>query len=293
VRGSFADGMHLRALVFHPIATPAANFSLHLDFRLAISLFHFLQCYSHSSVTAMKPKLKLVAKSFKATLERIPSRLNWVVIRIPFEVSKIWGTRGKVRVKGEINGFAFRAAVFPTAKGYHCMLVNKRLQAGANTALGETVQFRLEPDTAKRVATIPAELQRILNEDRSFRRWFDQLSFSMRKWICDWIVNVKNPASRVRRAEQVAEQLLSTMEAELDLPPILKRAFASDPRAYLGWQSMTPLQRRHQLLGIFYYRNPESRDRRIAKMLEAALAHTDRKPRTKSAPKEVADEGFL
>jgi len=56
---------------------------------------------------------------------------------------------------------------------------------------------------------------------------------------------------------------------------------------------MTPLQRRHQLLGIFYYRNPESRDRRIAKMLEEALARTDRKTRTKSAPKEVADEGFL
>jgi uncharacterized protein YdeI (YjbR/CyaY-like superfamily) len=115
----------------------------------------------------------------------------------------------------------------------------------------------------------------------------------MRKWICDWIVNVKNPASRVRRAEQVAEQLLSTMEAELDLPPILKLAFARDPRAYLGWQSMTPLQRRGHLLGIFYYRSPEARDCRIAKMMEEALARTDRKPRTKAAPEEVTDEGFL
>jgi uncharacterized protein YdeI (YjbR/CyaY-like superfamily) len=71
--------------------------------------------------------------------------------------------------------------------------------------------------------------------------------------------------------------LLSTMEAELDLPPILKRAFASDPRAYQGWLSMTPLQRRHQLLGIFYYRSPESRDRRIAKMLEEALAVAEKR----------------
>src|SRR3981189_2191260 len=227
----------------------------------------------------MKPKPKPVAKSFKATLERIPSRLNWVIIRIPFDVSKVWGTRAKVRVKGEINGFAFRSSVFPTSKGYHCMLVKKSMQTGAAAAPGEPAQFRLEPDTAKRVAIVPPELQRILNEDRSFRRWFDQLTFSMRKWICDWVVNVKNPASRVRRAEQVAEQLLTTMEAELDLPPILKRAFASDPRAYQGWQSMTPLQRRHQLLGVFYYRSPESRDRRIAKMLEEALAHAGRKPK--------------
>jgi uncharacterized protein YdeI (YjbR/CyaY-like superfamily) len=242
-----------------------------------------------------KPKLKLVAKSFKATLERIPSRLNWVTIRIPFDVSKVWGTRAKVRVKGEINGLPFRASVFPTSKGYHCMLVKRSMQIGANASVGQTVQFRVEPDTAKPVAKLPPELQRILNEDRSFRRWFDeQLSFSMRKWICDWIVLVKNPASRLRRAEQVAEQLLSTMEAELDLPPILKRAFSNEPLAYLGWLSMTPLQRRHQLLGIFYYRNPESRDRRIAKMLEEAAARTGRQSKTKSPPREDApDDVFL
>jgi len=227
----------------------------------------------------VKESPKRVAKLFKATLERIPSRLNWVIIRIPFDVSKVWGTRAKVRVKGEINGFPFRASVFPTGKGYHCMLVKKSMQTGANAALGETPRFRIEPDTAKRVATVPVELHRILNEDRSLRRWFDQLTYSIRKWICDWVANAKNPASRVRRAEQVAEQLLSTMEAELDLPPILRLAFARDPRAYQGWQSMTPLQRRHQLLGIFYYRNSQSRDRRIAKMLEDTLARAEKKPR--------------
>lgn len=225
----------------------------------------------------MKPKPKLVAKSFKATLERIPSRLGWVIIRIPFDVLKVWGTRAKVRVKGEINGFAFRSSVFPTSKGYHCMLIKRSMQAGANAAMGDAAHFRLVPDPTKPVVTIPSELQRILNEDRSFRRWFDQLTFSMRKWICYWIVNVKSSESRVRRAEQVAEQLFSTMEAELDLPPILKLAFARDPRAYQGWQSMTLLQRRGHLLAIFYYRNPESRDRRISKMLEDALAHSEKK----------------
>src|SRR5437879_9252060 len=170
------------------------------------------------------------------------------------------------------------------------MSINKSLQTCGTVSVGDTAHFRLEPDTAKRVAIIPTEFQRILKEDRSFRRWFDQLGFSMRKWICDWIVSVKSPEARIRRAEQVAEQLLSTMEAELDLPPILKRAFASDPRAYQGWQSMTPLQRRGWLLGIFYCRTPESRDRRIAKMLEAALARLEPKPKTKAAHAEVAHE---
>ncbi len=225
----------------------------------------------------MKSVSKPVSKSFKATLERMPSNLGWVIVRIPLDVPKVWGTRGMLKVKGEINGFAFRTSLFPTGKGYHYLLVNKRMQAGAAARPGSVAQFRLEPDMEKRVATVPAELQRILNEDRSLRRWFGQLTYSTRKWITDLVSQVKSPASRVRRAEQVAEQLLSTMEAERELPPILKLAFTREPRALAGWQRMSPTHRRGNLLAVFYYRSPEARDRRIAKIIEEALAFAARK----------------
>jgi uncharacterized protein YdeI (YjbR/CyaY-like superfamily) len=227
----------------------------------------------------MKTAPKPIAKSFKAALERMPSNLGWVIVRIPLDVPKVWGTRGMLKVNGEINGFAFRTSLFPTGKGYHYLLVNKRMQAGADARPGTIAQFRLEPDTEKRVATVPAELQRILDGERAFRRWFDQLNYSTRKWIADWVSQVKSPEARERRAEQVAEQLLATMEAERELPPILKLAFARDPRAREGWQRMSPTHRRGHLLALFYYRSPDARDRRIAKMLEDALAFAERKPK--------------
>src|SRR5271167_2949358 len=123
-----------------------------------------------------KPKLqsRQVSKSFEATLERLRSNLGWVVIRVPFNVQKIWGTRGLFRVKGEINGFAFRTSLFPTHKGEHFLLVNKKMQAGAYATAGTTAEFLLKPDTAERVAVVPAEFKRILAEDRSFRRWLDR-----------------------------------------------------------------------------------------------------------------------
>ncbi len=227
----------------------------------------------------MKSVPKPVSKSFKATLERMPSNLGWVIVRIPLDVPKVWGTRGMLKVKGEINGFAFRTSLFPTGKGYHYLLVNKRMQAGAVARPGLVAQFCLEPDTEKRVATVPAELQRILSEDRSLHRWFGQLNYSTRKWIADWVSQVKSPEARVRRAEQVAEQLMATMEAERELPPILKLAFAREPRALAGWQRMSLSHRRGHLLAIFYYRTPDSRDRRIAKTIEDALAFAQRKPK--------------
>jgi uncharacterized protein YdeI (YjbR/CyaY-like superfamily) len=229
----------------------------------------------------MNPSPKPIAKSFKATLERMPSNLGWVIAHIPLDVPKIWGTRGRLKVKGEINGFAFRTSLFPTGRGYHFLLVNKKMQVGANATAGSVAQFRIEPDTAKRVATVPPELQRILNEERAFRRWYGQLTYSIRRWIGDWITQVKSPEARIRRAEQVAEQLMSTMEAERELPPILKFAFARDPRALAGWQLMSPTRRRGHLLAIFYYRTPDARDRRIAKMLEDALAFAERKATSK------------
>jgi uncharacterized protein YdeI (YjbR/CyaY-like superfamily) len=227
-----------------------------------------------------KPKPRRVAKSFTAALERMPSNLGWVIARIPLDVPKVWGTRGMLKVQGEINGFAFRTSLFPTGKGYHYLLVNKRMQAGANAAPGDTAQFRLEPDTAERKAVVPAELHRALSEDRSLRRWYDKLNYSIRKWIGDWISQPKSPSARVRRSEQIAERLLATMEAERELPPILKAAFARDPRALEGWQRMSSSQRRGHLLGIFYYRTPEARDRRLAKAIGEALAIAERRQRS-------------
>ena len=212
----------------------------------------------------------------------MPSNLGWVIVRIPLDVPKVWGTRGMLKVKGEINGFAFRTSLFPTGKGYHYLLVNKRMQAGAGARPGMVARFHLQPDTEKRVAIVPGELQRILNEERSFRRWFEQLNYSTRKWITDWVTQVKSPEARGRRAEQVAEQLLATREAERELPPILKLAFARDPRAYTGWQRMSPSHRRGHLLAIFYYRSPDARDRRIAKLLDDALTFAERKTNKQS-----------
>jgi uncharacterized protein YdeI (YjbR/CyaY-like superfamily) len=224
----------------------------------------------------MKTQPKSVAKSFKATLERMPSNLGWVIIRIPFDVPKVWGVRGRLRVQGEINGFPFRTALFPTGKGYHFLLVNKRMQAGADARAGSTVHFRLRPDFEVRKVVMPTELRRALSHDRFLPRWFGSLSYSIRKWLTDWIAQPKSGEARVRRAEQIAEQLLTTMEAERELPPLLKAAFARDPRAWEGWQRMSPSHRRHNLLSVFYYRSPEARDRRIAKMLEEAAARADK-----------------
>ena len=219
-----------------------------------------------------KGRPKSVVKHFEARLERMRSRLNWVIIYVPFDAAALWGLRGQIKVKGEINGFAFRTSLFPTREGRHILLVNKRMQKGARAAEGSVARFQIELDSEERTVTIPDELQSILSEDRSLRRWYDGLNHSTRNYIAAWIGEPKSAEARVRRAEQIAERLLAVMEAEQELPPILQRAFAHHPRAREGWDGMSASRRRGHLFAIFYYRTPDGQAGRIEKMLDDAAA---------------------
>jgi uncharacterized protein YdeI (YjbR/CyaY-like superfamily) len=214
------------------------------------------------------------ARRFQATLERLPSRLNWTIVRVPFDASRVFGGRGQINVKGEINGFAFRTCLFPSRQGGHILLVNKRMQRAARARAGDTAEFCLEPDTKKRIAKIPDSLEKILAGDRGVRRWFDGLNQSTRNDIAKWVSEPKSEAARERRAEQIAERLLAVMDAERELPPILQIAFARNPRAREGWERMSEARRRSHLFGIFYYRTPEGRVRRIEKMMNEAEGRT-------------------
>ena len=220
---------------------------------------------------------KNMVKTFRVPLERGDPRLGWVIARIPFDAGKFWGTKGLLKVKGAINGFAFRTSLFPTGDGHHILLVNKRMQAGGKVGVGEAARFQLEPDTEERTVSVPAELAATLAEERALRRWYDQLNYSWRKEIANWVTDVKSPEARKRRADQMAERILATIEAERELPPFIRMAFARDGRAYEGWKRMSASHRRRHLFAIFYYRDPASRDRRVGRMLQAAREFAERR----------------
>ncbi|MFZ0481649.1 MAG: YdeI/OmpD-associated family protein [Terriglobales bacterium] len=221
---------------------------------------------------AAKNRPSIAVKRFNATLESMRSRLNWIIIRVPFDAAKAWGSRGQIKIKGTINGFPFRTSLFPTGEGAHILLVNKHMQKGARATAGAVARFEIERDTEKRVATIPEPLQRILAGDRSFRRWYEQLNHSTRNEIAKWVNQPQSAEARGRRSEKIAERLLETMQAERELPPILQRALARNPRAREGWERMSAARRRSHLLGIFYYRTPAARANRIDKALDDAVA---------------------
>jgi uncharacterized protein YdeI (YjbR/CyaY-like superfamily) len=225
-----------------------------------------------SSKAALQP----ATRRFEARLEHMPSQLNWVIVYLPFDASKVWGVRGQIKVRGEINSFPFSTSLFPTGQGRHLLLVNRRMQKGARAFEGSVARFRIELDREERKVAIPAELLPILNQDRSLRRWYDALTHSTRNEIAKWVTDPKGSEARGRRAEQIGERLLSVMDAERELPPVLQVAFGRNPRAREGWDRMSASRRRSLLFAIFYYRTPDARARRIEKVVEEAAGKAEK-----------------
>jgi uncharacterized protein YdeI (YjbR/CyaY-like superfamily) len=210
------------------------------------------------------------AKTFRSTLEQLPQGLGWVIARVPFEPSDAWSKMIRLRVRGEINGFAFRTSLFPDSRGGFSLLINRAMQTGAHAHSGDTAGFRLEPDLDAREAELPDELAVLLDDEPGLREWYDDLTEYTRREIGKWILIPKSDASRMKRAEQMAERLLATMEAEIELPPLIEAAFCKSPKARAGWQKMTALQRRNELMAVFYYQTPDARQRRLDKLIDAA-----------------------
>jgi hypothetical protein len=154
-------------------------------------------------------------QSFEATLEKGDRALGWTIARIPFVPGDVWPAMVRLRVKGEVNGFAFRSSLFPlTGGGGFYLLINATMQKGAGVRLGRAATFSLEPDLGARPAELPDELAAMLEEEPGLRDWYEELSEYARRELGKWVLGVKSDEARMRRAMQAAERLLAAMEGE-------------------------------------------------------------------------------
>ena len=234
-------------------------------------------------------------KSFRAQLESgliaqdHSEGRYWTAIRIPFDPVEVWPERRGMSVRGTINGFPFRSTLFGSRAAGHLLLVNKIMQKKAKVSPGSIADIVIEPDLEDRSATLPTELAKLLKSDRSVKKWYEKLNYSMRKYMADAVDEAKSAEARQRRAEHWVETMMLTMEGEIEPPPILQIAFRRQPLARAGWEAMTPIQRRNQLLGIFQCKGPAARAKRTEWAVAEAVKIANRVANRKSGAKPDLD----
>ncbi|HEX8119130.1 MAG TPA: YdeI/OmpD-associated family protein [Pyrinomonadaceae bacterium] len=153
-----------------------------------------------------KTTAKSPVKRFRAVVNRKEGG-EVCSIDIPFDVEKTFGARGRVPVRGTINGAPFRSSVFRMGGDCHFMVVNRRMREAAGVRGGETVPVTMERDAEPRTVTPPADFSRALKSNKEARATWDKLSYTHRREHVEHIEEAKRPETRLRRIEKSVETL--------------------------------------------------------------------------------------
>jgi len=124
----------------------------------------------------------------------------------PFDVPTTFGRKGRVPIKGTINGFPFRSSLMNMGDG-HFTVVNKEMRAGAKVKAGDSVSLVIELDDEKRTVDVPAWLKKIIHADAKAKAAWPNLSFTHQKEYVREIVEAKREETRDKRVAQMMRNL--------------------------------------------------------------------------------------
>ena len=145
----------------------------------------------------------MASKTFKATIVRGDGTCY---IPLTFDPKPVFG---KIRapVTVTLNGYTFRSTIAAMG-GPPCIPLRKSNQEAAKLDGIDTLDVRLDLDSAPRVVTPPADLVKALKAASVWDRW-QSMSFSHQREHVEAIEDAKKPETRVRRIERAVQMVRS------------------------------------------------------------------------------------
>lgn len=129
------------------------------------------------------------------------------VIPIPINVETAFGTKGKLDVKGTVDGLPIQRTLLSAGDGTHYFIIKGAFLKQLGKEEGDDVFVEIEPDETYKDVEIPDILLYELEENDVAKAEYDRTSPSSRRWIRDYLTDVKSLDAKANRVLKVLEIL--------------------------------------------------------------------------------------
>jgi hypothetical protein len=147
-------------------------------------------------------------RKFTSILEKPDDGIDGAYVSIPFNVKKVYGTKGHVKVKAWFDGYPYRGILANMGTGCHIIIVRKDIRQAIGKNPGDKITVELEQDNEERVVVVPDDLKKALSQSQKAEAFFNSLSYSNRKEYVVWITSAKKPETRESRLSNTIKKLL-------------------------------------------------------------------------------------
>lgn len=184
--------------------------------------------------------------SFETQLIKIN---DWTILHLPQDASAQLPSRGMIMASGSINNIPFKTLLEPDGKygpglkPSHWFRPDQKLLEKANCKAGDVISVSLEPTTEWIEPEIPADMQKVLDDNpKAFALFNDITPLARWDWV-RWVRAVKTEETRKKHLEIMLDKLNKGMRR----PCCFNRNLCSEPYVSKNWTLLVPEQATSQI----------------------------------------------
>ncbi|HRH71363.1 MAG TPA: YdeI/OmpD-associated family protein [Flavobacteriales bacterium] len=141
---------------------------------------------------------------FTAPLEKMNAQMAFMYVEVPIDVEQEFGTRGRVRVMGTVNGVSVDRALMPQKSGMHVIILGGEIRRAAGIKrLGDPVDVVFWKHPNPDLLELPEALAETLDFLPEMKSAWDKLNPGMKRSMCYWVGSAKTEATQAKRVAEL------------------------------------------------------------------------------------------